>query len=142
MGGIERIVGVVPARRGFGWGVVEFGEILLDWGCSRIESQLDEVLTTYRPDWVAIPDAHSNHELFSREVMTHHAALPVEPLRVRQAFLGCGADSDYDRARALANQFPQLRDQLPTPALWPWDREKRAMFYALVVALASRWYAT
>ncbi len=124
-------------RSGLGWIVVEFDEILIDWGAFRGLAPLDRLLEHYAPDYVAVPWHAARWAAVQRVEKYGFEVIFVSDEVLDSAFVGCGATTEPDRTAALANQFPEVRDQAPSFGAWKRETEREAIFNALAIAIAA-----
>jgi len=151
----DTILAIDPTSRGFAFAVLEAPAFLVDWG-ERIVPQktggllrkVDELLSRYEPDLLAIEDVAVPHtrrrkrasqEIRSIELLALKRGLPPERiarLAVRDAF--APAKSKFEVALRLAETFPALAERLPRQRkAWTTEDARINVFDALGFAAAA-----
>ncbi len=123
-------------REGFAWIVVEFDEVLIDWGTFRGLASLDRLLDRYAPDCVAVPRASWKWAAVDRIEANGIKVAFVSDAALEHEFQD--ATTNRQRAELLANQFPELSEYLPKYQPWHREIEHEAIFKALALAVAAR----
>lgn len=151
----DTILAIDPTSRGFAFAILEAPAFLVDWG-ERIVPQktggllhkVDELLSRYEPDLLAIEDVAVPHtrrrkrarqEIRSIERLARRRGLAAERisrLAVRDAF--APAKSKFEVALRLAETFPALAERLPRKRkAWTTEDARMNVFDALGFAAAA-----
>ena len=143
MRNVHRTLGIAPTSRGFGYAVLEDGELLVDYGLTHQRPPDEErlllrarvLIRRHRPDVLMLRDPKGSRlGERSLKLLERLAVLgDVEGLEVfrptvedqRRHFAGEGA-TKHDRARAVAERLPDLRPRLPRKRK-PWEKEDEWM---------------
>lgn len=140
---VHRALGIAPTSRGFGYAVIEDGELLVDYGLThqrppdeeRLLERARTLIHRHRPDTFVVRDlAGSRLGQRSRSLLGRLAELGEEEgLQVYRPTLeevvrhfASDGLTKHDRARAVAERFPQLRPKLPSRRK-PWESEDEWM---------------
>jgi hypothetical protein len=149
------ILAIDPTSRGFAFAVLEASAFLVDWGERIIPAKtggllrkVDELLSRYKPDLVAIEDVVVPHtrrrkraqkEIRLIELLALKRGLMaqrISRLAVRGAF--APAKSKFDVALRFAEIFPALGERLPRKRkAWTTEDARMNVFDALGFAAAA-----
>lgn len=121
-----------------GWAVVEFDEILIDWGSFRGLATLERLLELYKPDQVLAPEGAGDWIALDRATALGVGVSIVSEEALWAEFAGCGAYTERERVEALVNQFPMLKEHAPEFVAWKREPERQAVFRALAIALCTK----
>lgn len=153
----ERVLGIDPTTKGFGYVVVEEEPVLLvDWGVrlcapagkTAVSRALEYLITRYDPTTVVIEDLRGTRALRTEALVAFMGTVAevLGGLRVgvytysrgtvRGVFGSAGAFTKDAIARELAVRFPELHPRVPKPrAIWESEDARMSIFDALAFAL-------
>lgn len=150
----ERILGVAPSTKGFGFAVLERGA-LIDWGVKSVRSEkngqslrkLENLIDHYHPGCIALSDYSSKQSRRAPRIRALGADIIklantrnikgrlISPQDVRRCFLLDDRATKHRVAEFLAKMFPQeLASRLPRKRR-PWESESYQMGIFEAVAL-------
>lgn len=157
---LDRVLGIAPVSRGFGYAVLDGEDTLVDWGLkiaeqnknAKVVAHVSKFITRYRPDVLVLQDYWDEEstrgerikqlggeliELAKREAV---ATQLISRQRLYSALLGRTKANKYETAKLLATKFPdELASSLPANrTFWKSEDARIAVFEA--VALAAAWH--
>jgi len=154
------ILAVYPSTRGFGFAIFKGPSRLIDWGIKdvRIEknvsclSKIKNLVEFYEPEVVVTEDyaekrsrrckriqvlLRSIAQLAEEKGIINHC---VPRTTIRSFYSRFGARTKHERAKLIAEQFPEFELQLPPPRkIWMSEDPRMSIFEAAVPALMY-WY--
>lgn len=153
--GRDRVLGLHPSSRGFGWILFEAADSPFDWGAADIRvGGNDEVLRRvgvlfrkYHPTVLTLeefdgagsrrsPRIQALYRLIIRAAECRRIKVWVYP-RTKLSDVFPGARTRQQIAAAIAQRLAPLRHRLPKPRrIWDSERSNMALFAAAACALA------
>lgn len=152
----DRVMGIHPTARGFGWVVFEGPFRPIDWGLVSARKdknatclkRLDGLLARFAPEVLVLEAYDRESSRRARRIARLGASVQraadlrgVESAvyhraQVREAFAETGAKTRRDIAEAVARHLEAFRHRLPPPRK-PWDSEdaREALFAAAALVL-------
>jgi hypothetical protein len=154
----QRVLGVAPSTRGFGFAVIE-KECLIDWGIKCVSAgnknpeslvKFDNLIEVYQPAVIVLEDHSGNGSRRSERIRklgqemrssanAHRMKVKVLSRReVRKIFFAEPKGTKHCLAEMLTKRFPEeLSSRLPRKRR-PWESESHGMgiFEAVGLALA------
>ncbi|MHA7773858.1 hypothetical protein [Roseibium sp. M-1] len=145
-----KIMGIAVSRGRIAYVVLSGEEKVLTWGVSKSASHSSETIIERVTGWIEEIDPGAvvtekvgsnarkrgrTHEVMKAvfEAVARSSALNMTTTKVRHH------KDKYREARALAEEFPELLDQLPKkPACWDNEPRRMILFEALSFALRLR----
>lgn len=156
----KRVLAIDPVSRRFGYAVLEWPLILVDWGVKSTRKQKKEKTLTiisklvkrYHPTVIVLEDCSNARSRrcpriekligsICRYAVKENIAVRVfSRSQVRQVFDAFGAITKYEIAHAISRQLPELVPRLPRYRK-PWMSEdyRMALFNATALALTYRY---
>jgi len=153
MSEVRRVVGVAPTSRGFGFAVLEDGEVLVDWGLvhcrppepERVVERALALLARHDPDLLVLQATEVSRYgdrakrfavlLEEKARSTGVAVTAISSDAVRRHFAAYGLTKN-DRAEEMAKRFPELRPRQPGKRRpWQSQDERMAIFNALSLVI-------
>jgi Holliday junction resolvasome RuvABC endonuclease subunit len=152
----NRVLGIAPFTRGFGYALLEGEGELGDFGLAFVKGEknsgclkrMEEMIGIFTPQVIAIDNAKALGTRRSKrvqELFQDIAALSVKhkiklrqiaKVQVNQAILGRKEGTKYEIARRLADWFPEDLAQLLPRKRKPWDCENPRMYLFDAVGIA------
>ena len=155
----QRVMGIAPVSRGFGYAILDGDDTLVDWGLkiieqdknARVVAHVSKFMTRYAPNVLLLQDYWAEDSSRGERIkqlggelikLAHREGIGTKLLtrqRVYAAFLGRRKGNKYEIAKLLAARFPEeLAYSLPVNRLfWKSEDARIAVFEA--VALAAAW---
>lgn len=154
-GQTERALALHPTSKGFGYGVLEGSERLVDWGLVQVSTwasdsyllRFAELCDRYLPEVLIIEDGRSSRlgpraKARMQRIEEGAWSRSIEVVKVcrgkvRQSFKDTGT-TKWEIAEAITRWFPELAPRLPKRRK-PWMSEDRrmAIFDAVSFALTA-----
>lgn len=150
----QRILAIVPMRKGFSFAVLDAGSVLADWGSKHVSGdrhkqslkKVQRLVAHYQPDLLILEEMnHSRRVPRTRTLIKTIGAwataanVTVEsyPLaEVRRRFFPDAAGTKDDFAAALAERLPESLKHVMPPLRRSWMSEDVRMCTFEAVALA------
>jgi hypothetical protein len=145
------IIGIAPARRGFGYAVFDGPHKVIDWGCHEAKQgtnrqhlkKLRSILSWYAPDVLVLPNLARQKPRRSPRViklvqsfrsLADRRDLTIKRYTrrdIRAVFAGVQAQARYEIAKAIALQAPNLELWLPPKRrIWEVEDPRMSIFDA------------
>jgi Holliday junction resolvasome RuvABC endonuclease subunit len=149
-----RVLAIDPSTRGFGFGVLEGPERLVDWGVRETKTDkkrrslklIAELIEQYQPSVIVVEDYEAKGSRRCQRVgeliddiskLASKRRIRVRSFsraKVKQAFSESGASTKYEMALDIVKRFPELAPRLPRFRK-PWMSEDYRMSIFDAVAL-------
>lgn len=151
----DRILGIDPCPRGFGFVVLDSPTFLNDWGVARVTGRATSayivrivaMIERHEPDVIAVPrPADFRRKSFLRRLIAALVRCTTKrPIVVRIVSRVCinaafhkRAKTKYERATHLTHHFPELKPFLPPPRkIWNSEDLRMNIFDALTLIFAT-----
>jgi Holliday junction resolvasome RuvABC endonuclease subunit len=151
-----RVLAIDPSTRGFGFGVLEGPNRLIDWGVKETKKNknartlklIEDLMDRYQPNVVVVEDYAGKGSRRCRRIQNLISDISklalkrkirvrsISRAKVKQAFSESGASNKYEIALDIAKRFPELAPRLPRFRK-PWMSEDYRMSIFDAVALAA-----
>jgi hypothetical protein len=151
-----RTLAIAPSSRGFGFGVMDGFDTLVDWGVKGANGsknretlrKVELLLTHYAPEVLVLPDTTAETsrrapriKRLNQQIARLASEQGIEVVlfadeTVRQMFLGTDKGTKHDLALAIANRYPEELALRVPPKRRPWMSEDYRMDIFSAVALA------
>jgi Holliday junction resolvasome RuvABC endonuclease subunit len=130
----NRVLGIDPYSRGFGFAVLKGPYNLIDWGIKEIReeekntrclAEVEALIDRYRPDIIAVEDYTAKgsrrckrvreliFEVLKLAMRRKIKIKTVSRARAQRAFSETGARTKHQIATVIAKRFPELGPYLP-----------------------------
>lgn len=150
----NRILGIDPCPRGFGFVVFDAPAFLNDWGVAKVASnetssylvRIVALIERYQPDVVALPRPAD----YKRRPLLKRLVSALIRLTIKRSIIvrivsrdstvrtfGPYGNTKYDRSLRLTILFPELKASLPPPRkIWNSEDMRMNIFDALALVVA------
>ena len=154
------VLAMYPSTRGFGFAIFKGPSRPIDWGIKDVRddknvnclSKIRDLIEFYEPEVVVTEDYAEKrsrrckriqallksiaHLAEEKGIINHR----VPRTTIRSFYSPFGARTKYERAKLIAEQFPEFELQLPPPRkIWMSEDPRMGIFEAAALALAY-WY--
>ncbi len=154
-----RVLALDPTSGGIGFAVLEGPHQLIDWGVKSAPERtphyalwlIEALIARYEPDVIVLEDCEAcgsrrcpRVRALIRQIVRRAAKHDIKTHRfagrqIREAFAATNGLTKYRRARAIAEQFPELAPRVP-PVRRPWMSEDYRMSIFDAVGLAVTFF--
>jgi len=154
----ERLLGVHPTSKGFGFVIFEGAQSLIDWGVVGVTGALNPesrrrvavLLDRYTPSLIVVEDYFDKtsrrcariqwllKDIINLAALRNIRSQLVSRRAVRDLFVSEGNATKHQVAVAIAKRFPELAPRVPPPRKpWMSQDERMSIFDASALALVA-----